>query len=627
MRQARGEQITSLLRLWHKMCNCAGSWEKCRQQFWQNVDDLTGKGSILQDHEKVILSTTWGEELSFPYDLGSNFPLMCLNHRLATVGLSQWQVLTLTQSEEIDNTCKLFDSNNYNLSKPQKELMLWHQRLGHAGFRWIQTLMHKPKHEVGDNTEPPVLLTKSSSSSHCNPPQCPACQLSKTHWHNPGTQVMHKKAELEMAIRHKNLNPINCILMDQCQGWTPGWLPHTYGKEPSSSKFNGGTVFLDHSSGYIFLHHQISLQARDMKQGKHAFEQFADQYGIKLKAFHADNHPFGKMEILDDIKLQDQTIKFSGVGAQFQNGMAEWAIQTVISWSMCYMMHQLLHWPSCFQDDLWPFVLDHTVNVWDHLPQPWSGLSPIELFTQTKWPHHNLISNAKVWGCPVYTLDPMLQDGKWLPKWTPMSHLGMYMGSSPSYSETVTWSLGLETGYVSAQYHVIYDELFSSVQGILTEDLFDHACWYKLLHLEYSCEADVDNDEGHPIPFHDHYDQFMGSNHEPDSDVEANNTPPPSHPGSLVTDLEFIMPPSLVAEGDHPPERVHDGTSDMVPVGPDDPPLTHLDPILEDSHKPKVTVPWWPKNDIVGTQTPSTTKFDQDNIELNVDDWCSHLHT
>ena len=117
----------------------------------------------------------------------------------------------------------------------------------------------------------------------------------------------------------------------------------------------------------------------------------------------------------------------------------------------CATWHQLLHWPSCFQDDLWPFALDHRVNVWNYLPQSQSGLSPIELFTRTKWPHHNLISNAKVWGCPVYVLDPILQDGKRLPK----SHLGMYVGSSPSHSDTITRFLSLETGYVSAQYHSI----------------------------------------------------------------------------------------------------------------------------------------------------------------------------
>ena len=186
-------------------------------------------------------------------------------------------------------------------------------------------------------------------------------------------------------------------------------------------------------------------------KGNMPSSNFADQYGIKLKAFNADNHPFGKIEITDNIKLQDQTISFSGVGVHFQNGVAERAIQIVISWSMFYMMHQLLYWPSCFQDDLWPFALDHAINVWNHLPSQ-SGLSPspIELFTRIKWPHHDLISNAKVWGYPIYVLDPTLQDSKCLPKWTLKSHLGMHMRSSPAHSETVAQILSLKTGYVSA---------------------------------------------------------------------------------------------------------------------------------------------------------------------------------
>ena len=39
----------------------------------------------------------------------------------------------------------MLDDNNYNLSKHEKELLLWHYRLGHAGFAWIQTLMRQRK--------------------------------------------------------------------------------------------------------------------------------------------------------------------------------------------------------------------------------------------------------------------------------------------------------------------------------------------------------------------------------------------------------------------------------------------------------------------------------------------------
>ena len=109
----------------------------------------------------------------------------------------------------------------------------------------------------------------------------------------------------------------------------------------------------------------------------------------------------------------------------------------------------------------------------------------------------------------------------------------------------------------------------------------------------------------------------MGSNHETDSDADLSPRVP--LPGSLVADLEFVPPQSLVPEGDLPPEGVRDGTSDMVPVGSDDPKLTHLDPILEVNPEPEVTVPIDQGNIIANVQIHFTPRYDLDDIELNVD--------
>jgi hypothetical protein len=54
----------------------------------------------------------------------------------------------------------------------------------------------------------------------------------------------------------------------------------------------GGTIFVDHASQYIWINHQISLRVGDTLQGKHAFEDFARDYGVKIKSYHSDNHPF-----------------------------------------------------------------------------------------------------------------------------------------------------------------------------------------------------------------------------------------------------------------------------------------------------------------------------------------------
>ena len=93
----------------------------------------------------------------------------------------------------------------------------------------------------------------------------------------------------------------------------------------------------------------------------------------------ADNHPCDLAEFRDNIELQDQQLDFSGVGAHFQNAVAERGLQTVATWSRCAMFELSQRWPDAFQEDLWPFAMDHVVHLWNNLPRHRSGLSPTEL--------------------------------------------------------------------------------------------------------------------------------------------------------------------------------------------------------------------------------------------------------
>jgi hypothetical protein len=64
--------------------------------------------------------------------------------------------------------------------------------------------------------------------------------------------------------------------MDQYLSPKPGRLPNSKGKELPSEQFNGGTIFVDHASSYIFLRNQVSsLTAGETLKSKTAFEQFA----------------------------------------------------------------------------------------------------------------------------------------------------------------------------------------------------------------------------------------------------------------------------------------------------------------------------------------------------------------
>ena len=112
------------------------------------------------------------------------------------------------------------------------------------------------------------------------------------------------------------------------------------------------------------------------------------------------------------------------------------------------------------------------------IPNKINGLTPSEIFTGTQMDNKNL-RTEKTWGCPAYVLDPKLQDGKRLPKWSPRTRKGQYLGKSPLHASTVGIIRNLTTGFISPQFHVIYDTKFETVSrgyednGAVTTHIWD----------------------------------------------------------------------------------------------------------------------------------------------------------
>jgi hypothetical protein len=152
-------------------------------------------------------------------------------------------------------------------------------------------------------------------------------------------------------------------------------------------QYHGRTIFVDHYSGFIFIENQVSLQAGETTATKHTFDRFAHDHGVKLQHFRLDNSPFNCDEFKEDLAYQGHTIDFSGVDTHHQNGVAERAQGTVMTWKHAQMMHQLLHWPDQVNESLWPYALNKAVHIWNNVLDHTSGLSPHEKFTGTKLPH------------------------------------------------------------------------------------------------------------------------------------------------------------------------------------------------------------------------------------------------
>ncbi|NCF91157.1 MAG: hypothetical protein GWQ05_09390, partial [Verrucomicrobiaceae bacterium] len=90
--------------------------------------------------------------------------------------------------------------------------------------------------------------------------------------------------------------------------------------------------------------------------------------------------------------------------------------------------------------------------------------SPLEVFTKTKSDHRDL-RRTHVFGCPVFVLEAKLQDGHKIPKFNRRARMGQFLGFSDEHSTTVARVRNLSTNFVSPQYHVVFDDHFTSIHN------------------------------------------------------------------------------------------------------------------------------------------------------------------
>ncbi|KAI2489482.1 hypothetical protein MHU86_25099 [Fragilaria crotonensis] len=374
------------------------------------------------------------------------------------------------------STMSVFEETNQNITAAQKDLLLWHARLGHLGFAHVQQLMRPrtiekifPPSSNICATKPadPCITPKHSSASTCKPPLCAACQIARAK--RRSTETSTTTTHHEQLLKIGDLTPGSCVSIDQYESSVRGRLSTGRGKGTFGSKYAGGTIFCDHASGFIQCFHQVSLRASDTLISKRAFERIAKTCGKKIHSYHGDNGIFKVKEFTDALAKDEQELKLSGVGAHHQNGVAERAIRTVTERARAMMQHSFLHWPEEFQVELWPFALDHACWMYNHTPHRSHGWAPIEIFCGSSVSCQHL-QRVRVWGCPGYVLSPTLQDGKKIPKWAPKARRGQFLGFSRNHSSTIGLMRNLQTDSISPQFHVVFDELFTTVHSVEEDD-------------------------------------------------------------------------------------------------------------------------------------------------------------
>lgn len=370
-------------------------------------------------------------------------------------------------------TC-VADETNQNLTPPQKELLHWHWKLG-VNMRDLQHMMKTQNVYDQDDrlvsANPPIIPTKYKGTAKLKPedfPFCLACKLAAAKSRGTETTTTTVRKEREGILTRDKYEPGEFISSDQFVVHTAGRKAKGYGREGPHNCYHGGTIYQDAASRLVKVQNQVSLGASETVMGKAAFEDWIwNLAGALAKHYHSDNGIFQADLFKADCKEKKQTQSYSGVGAKHQNAHAERTIQTISYWARTFMVHAALHWPSDGADSvrLWAFAVQHAAWLYNRLPNKhlnWK--SPLEVFTKTKSDHRDLL-RSHVWGCPAFVLEAKLQDGQKLPKFDRRARMGQFLGFSDEHSSMVGLVRNLRTNHISPQFHVVYDDLFTTIQN------------------------------------------------------------------------------------------------------------------------------------------------------------------
>ena len=135
-------------------------------------------------------------------------------------------------------------------------------------------------------------------------------------------------------------------------------------------------------------------------------------------------------------------------------------IQTITFRARSQLLYTMHCWPSVMTTEFWPYPIRLVVDIHNNTPLK-NGLCPLELFAGVK--RRANLQLMHPFGCPAYVLDSTLCNGGKTPKWDPRSERGVYLGLSPEHTSNVSLIFNIKTRHVSPQFHVVYDNDFTSI--------------------------------------------------------------------------------------------------------------------------------------------------------------------
>jgi hypothetical protein len=234
---------------------------------------------------------------------------------------------------------------NSNLNTSQQELLRLHETYAHADMKEIQQQIK--------NCE----IKANRQVATCNIPKCLSCS------ENKGKKRSHKQHR--GSITQDDNHPGSYTSIDHMDAANvPGYTWQHKGR-PTIKKHKNFMLFVDQKTCLIYPSFQESKTASEACHSKYDHEKFAQRYQVTFNSYHAENGAFRSETFQKAIDNKNQKLHFSGVNAQWQNGLVERSNGTLCAAAHPMLNHAILRWDKTITAELWPFAIQHAATIYN----------------------------------------------------------------------------------------------------------------------------------------------------------------------------------------------------------------------------------------------------------------------
>ena len=366
-----------------------------------------------------------------------------------------------TNEELVSLAANVIQVANRNLSNVEKEILKWHFLTGHMGMDRLQFLFRSGVLAKSETTR--SLHQQCANVKQF--PKCAACCYGKQTVKSTPATITTKVRDRAGITFQEAMRPGQRVFVDHMVCSTKGRLYGSKGKSLERDMYCGACVFYDACSQLIWVQGQTALNSHQTLHAKEAFEDYSRDFGVVVQQYVSDNaSAFTSAEFAQELADLKQVMVRAAPGAHHHNAGGERAIRTITSIARTMMIHAAIHWPEMSDLTLWPMAVEHAAYLYNHIPNPRTGLAPIDLFSKSRWEQKQL-QDLHVWGCPAYALHKSLSDGKSIPRFQPRSTRMVNMGISNQHISRTPLLLNPNTGTITPKFNVVFDDWFATVSS------------------------------------------------------------------------------------------------------------------------------------------------------------------